>query len=212
MEKRLDQLSSRFLNLLVAMFSGGKDATVVVSERSKRPLMVAFASRTVVLNPRQAGLFDVVLGAALFRRRAAAKLAHKQEPAETFRFDVAQPWIQETYENLVRDYPQITSLAGHFQLRQGSTWPQLSWTAIEFDPLTTGVPRVDRFSLSIDSTPGVEYTGCDHDFDWFIEALRSGQVAAHSFAELREMPVVFLPLKINACQARARDSNISNKK
>ena len=113
--RKLTSFSPRSLNLIATVFSQGADVRVLLSERSP-PLTCALMTRTLILNPNDVSLYDLILGARLFSFRAARKSGPPADDPETLDLWLTQQahcrWVFESQAGLAKEYPGIGHLAG----------------------------------------------------------------------------------------------------
>lgn len=217
---RLDQLSPRVLNLLGSIFCDG-DVRVVASPRAAHPLAVALDSRTVVLDPNCAGLYDLALGARLLRHRA---LRH-QGPADLEKRD---RWLtRRAHRTLVpaaqaalrRDFPGIDRLRGRYRPGADLDGLRLSVRSVAYRPppdlppppaaVGGGPPREVPWherpwgasGFEMHAVPELEITGAADDFDWLLAQIAAGHIAPQSVPGLPELPFVRVPYRLLLSEA-----------
>lgn len=209
-ELRFAHFTSRGLNLLSTIF-GGTEARVILSDRASHPLTVALESRTVVLHPRQTGLFDLALGCWLLRQRPLLK----QGPEDSRRKDrwltrraqrsLARLAIQE----LLEKFPAAAHLSGFYSSSQERfDGLRLVGRTVEWEPLTPHPqPPLNNQAptrphppgsgfLELTSIPDLEMTGVDDDFTWLAAAIERGDYPLSTLPGLDDLPYLRLPLRL----------------
>lgn len=207
----LGDFTNRGLNLLAHVF-GDVDARVVLANRSVHPLTVALESRTVVLHPERAGLYDLALGARLLQHRGL----RRKGPDDPRRKDAwltlkAQRQLApRTQVDLQQAFPGIGRLKGLFRPGRSLQDLRLVDRTIEWEPLSSflasresaqGDPHGRRAPMlrspGLLHTPDLEINGAEEDFAWLINALEKGEVPLMHLDALEELP--YIKVSVRQC-------------
>lgn len=202
----LRRFSTRTLNLLAQVFSGA-EARVILSDRAVHPLTVALASRTIVLNPNMAGLFDLALGSLLVLQRPLLS----KGPTEPQRKDrwltlkVMRGLGADAQRELERRFPRIDQLPGRFQRGSDLSTLRLVENAVEYEPLVrssgmTPDGRTGNHTLQASEIPELEITGADEDFSWIVQSIQDRAISLETLPHLDDLPFCRIPLKVESAQ------------
>lgn len=208
---RLQNFSSRGLNVLATIF-GDIEARVILSERASRPLTVALESRTIVLDPQVAGLYDLALGARL--------LAHRRErsrgPVQPDRLDrwltrqACRRWAADAHSGLHERFPCVGRLQGYFLPNRPLDRLRVVNRTVEWKPLRSPITGLahEQFwrphgigtfvSLEMELLPELEITGAEEDFSWLVESLEKESITVSTLEGMPELPFLRVPLRLNA--------------
>ncbi len=199
--KSIAQYSPRSLSV-VAAYLAGRDVEVVVSPRVKYPLVVALKSATLVLDPGRAGLYEVLLGAMLLRRRQEARISDEDPGAERrISVEQARQWSETARRELEQAMPGVRRLAG-WEMPGGGrkppkiVWSKVPWNRLDLDSFTVGVGQRRVSGVSLETARG--------DYRAFLAALRQGQCPLRRVEGL-SMPVADMPLTISTSESPGPD-------
>jgi len=197
----LDQFSPRGLNLLGSIFSGS-DVRVVLSTRATHPATVVLESRTVVLDPARAGLYDLALCARMLQHRSLRRTG----PKDKARLDawltkkIQSKLAPQTQKELRSEFPGIERLPGLYrpdnESLEGFNGLQMVSKSIDWKPLEAPKGPLGSNSLSFESIPEIELTGTEDDYGWLLNALQSGNIPLETLPGLEDLPFVRVPFRI----------------
>lgn len=201
----LNGFSPRVLGLLSTVFSG-VEARVILSDRARHPLTVALASRTLVLHPDQAGLYDLAIGAELLTNHRVLRDLPKDPDRRARNLSMQRPrMIRAAHDALRNRFSRILSLPGRFRPGQPRDGLEIVEKNVEWEPLqrhwSRGFSGQGRSAgIGADVIPDLEITGVEGDFQWLIDALEAGALPLSTLPNLGELPYVRVPLTITAEQ------------
>jgi hypothetical protein len=206
---RLQDFTSRGLNLL-AMIIGDVEARVILSDRAVHPMTVALESRTIVLDPNVAGLYDLALGARLLGERRL----REQGPEDPKRRDrwlslkARRKLAPAAHEELRKKFPCIARLNGRFLPDRPTEGLRLVNRTVEWEPLKprkieTRMPPFFQGlhgdgSAAMEVIPELEITGAEEDFAWLIAGLENGELPTSTLDGFPELPYATIPLRLNS--------------
>lgn len=204
-ELTLSSFSPRCLNLLAQIFSN-TNVRVVLSERAQNPLTVVLESWTLVLNPRQTGLYDLALGARLLKFRNQRKLgpAHPKKLDRWLTKQAHREWANTCRTDLARDFPGIARLSGRYYANEVPRGLRVTSKQVEWRSLAkasqSGLPldysAAQSHSLEFSSIPELDITGTEHDLEWLLRELESGRIPLQHVPGLEELPFVRIPFRL----------------
>lgn len=197
----LDQFSPRCLNLLASILGGG-EVRVVLSDRAKHIATVVLGNRTVVLDAKQAGLYDLALCARLLHHRDLRK-SGPDDPERRDRWltrKAQRQLVPQARQQLERDFPGILRLPGRYRPGMDLKGLRVRVQTVDWKPLPAlkTLPLGDpaRMHLEITDTPEVELTGAEDDFAWLLNALESGAIPLQTLPGLEELPFLRVPFRL----------------
>lgn len=211
----LEDFSQRGLNLLSAVF-GGDDARVVLSSRAKHPATVVLDSRTVVLDPKRTGLYDLALCARILKRRGLRRTEDDRQLTRLARTEL----IPHAQAELLREFPGIGRLFGRYRPNKNLKGFRVVNRSVEWRPLPEIPPAPKAFStgdptssvrrqgdgpwispdLEFAQIPELEITGAGDDFAWMLDAISQGHIPLQAILELRELPFLRAPFRISTSE------------
>jgi hypothetical protein len=201
----LTTFSQRALDLM-GQIAYGQEVRVILTDRAEAPVTVAMASRTVLLHPRRADYYDLLLGARLLRRRREAERLQR-ERGEIPPWMVRR-WLRLDARRLAAELPGVARLPG--LLRAGAAghatgvlrvvWERVPWRPLHSEELEAVGPG----ELRMIEVPGLSF-GDGGDLAAVWESIRSGRFPLEHLPELREMPVATVPLNLRFSPAYGPD-------
>lgn len=168
----LDGLTDRTIELLASMIAG-VPVRVVRAQSLVHPLNVVLRSRSLFLNPLQAGLYDVCLGAVLLRHRG--ELAERNG---NLRDDRIADILRLANDEVAALGPRARGLPG------SSEEPRICWSDAEWRPPSPEAIASGRGMISL---PGLGPGGMSA-MDAVARALKSGKLATETLPDLPELP------------------------
>jgi hypothetical protein len=214
----LDRFSQRGLNLLGTIFGGG-DVRVLLSGRATHPATAVLESRTVVLDPKRAGLYDLALCARLLKHRALRQ-SGPQAPDRLDRWltkKARRELVPRAQEELRREYPGIVSLPGRYRPGSGLDGLRVVARSVEWEPLPSvadglpGAPLAGGLrgpgrrghaapwghrGVEFTDVPDLEITGAEEDYSWLVAALEEGRFPLQTVPGLEELPFLRVPFRL----------------
>lgn len=215
---KLEQFSPRGLNLLGSIF-GGSDVRVLLSSRAKHPAILVLESRTIVLDPKLTGLYDLALCARLLRHRALRRsgFSEKSRTDRWLTSKAHRQLIPVTQNELGREYPGIHRLPGRYRPDSNLEGLRVVARSVEWSPLPK-LPARQPVAGSVEqpiqpmlrqpggpwTSPGFEFaevpeleiTGAGDDFAWLLDAIREGHTPLQTVPELDDLPFLRVPFRI----------------
>jgi len=200
----LNRYSIRTLELLALLISG-VDTRVIISSRAKHPLTVVLESRSIVLNPDQTSLYDVILGAMLMKYRAW----RNNGPKSDFNKDrwlthkARQKVKDDIWDSLEKKFRRIHELPGRYRPGTSLRGLQMTYNAIEWQPIEDFDPYLNgdrRHLIGAQSIDDFQITGAGDDFQWLESKLREGQLTLETVPSLEELPYLRVPLELTPSQ------------
>jgi hypothetical protein len=214
----LEQFSPRGLNLLGSIF-GGVDVRVVLSSRAKYPATVVLESRTIVLDPKRTGLYDLALCARLLKHRGLRRAgSHGTHSDRWLTGKFRRQLVPQTQDELRREYPGIGRLPGRYRPDSGLEGLRVVNRSVEWSPLpklparqaVTGGPEQPNQTaqrqpggpwsspqFEFTKLPELEITGAEDDFAWLLDAIRDGHIPLQTLPELDDLPFVRVPFRFS---------------
>lgn len=195
--RRLDDYSNRTLALLTSAVAG-VDGRVVTSYRAKYPLTVALDSRTLVLNPLTAGLYDLVLGARLLTHRDLLRQGPVEEQRKNrwLTLKAHRRLISTAQLELRQQFSGVEKLPGCFL--PGSPVSDLRLVANQVEWLPFDMQHSASShgpGLAAQILPDLQITGTQDDFGCVLAALEAGQLMTNVLPGLDDLPYVAIPLR-----------------
>ena len=146
----LDKYENRMLNL-VATHVARAETRVMLSRRVKHALVVAMGSRTLVLDPERALLFDVLLGAQLLSNRKQSEQSRRRRP---FPRTTVGPWVAAGMAELMERFGRVQAVPGFERYTHGKELPVVVWNEVPWRKIREG-----EFTSGAESVvmPGLEF-------------------------------------------------------
>lgn len=185
----LDKYENRMLNL-VATHVARAETRVMLSRRVKHALVVAMGSRTLVLDPERALLFDVLLGAQLLSNRKQSEQSRRRRP---FPRTTVGPWVAAGMAELMERFGRVQAVPGFERYTHGKELPVVVWNEVPWRKIREG-----EFTSGAESVvmPGLEFQHARNDFDAILRELSAGRYPLEEIPGL-DMPVARLPLTLS---------------
>ncbi len=197
MSDNLNQYSLRSLNLFASYLSD-QDARVTISERYTNPLTVSLGPNTIALNPDEANIYDLILGAFLLRMRKIRNRA----PANPDRQDdwltrqAIEKLVPKIHRYLSEKFPSTRHLPGLFKPGKSIDQIRLTMNSVQLSPLEkvrtkfANVGRLEQWSH-----PDLDLLGTEEDADWLMSALNQDALALKTLDPFPEFPYARIQLK-----------------
>lgn len=205
---RLHHFNPRCLNLLGLVF-GGSNVRVLLSERSEHALTVILESRSILLNPKIAGLYDLALGVRLLahpKLRSKRVVPENRRDAQDDRLTAKArtDYAPDCQAHLEKQFANIRDLHGHFNAPdQRFDGLRIATRTARLMPLSIPEQVKRPFHTEPLSISNLEYTAIPEvdldagdDFAWLIDGLMAGTVPTHTLPMLDDLPFVRIPLRV----------------
>lgn len=162
---------------------------VVFNGRLKVPVTLQAATGTVVVDPERTSLADVLVAAALVRRRSEIREAGGGQgtvPSLLVADWSAIAW-REVHQRLPRLATRLTEWRTWCQPADPARVPKVVWETVPLDPAGT-----NGGSASLSWTPGVSYSGAGGDWPGILAGITSGAIPTRSIPGF-PLPIVNVP-------------------
>lgn len=179
----------------------GEPVRVVFNARVTVPVTVQAATGTVVVDPTRTSLADVLVAAALVRRRSGIREACGD--GDVLPATLAAVWAAAAGRQLGRRLPRLAARMAEWRswCRDGDPdrAPQVVWETVPLEPLTAAGP-----ASSISWSPGLSFAGTGGDWPVVLAAITSGGIPARNIPGF-PLPIVTVPFNFDCPTATGAD-------
>ncbi len=200
MKITLGKLEPRVLEILARAFSGGEELRVLVSHRAKFPVTLVLESRTIVLCPITAGLYDLALAACCFEARSwrdSAPLKKKQRD-RWLTHQVHERLVPAAHEKLQRLFPNLASRAGGYVLPgRKPNGLRVAERQVDWLPLPQINSEDAMLNVNLDFVHELDQRGAGGDLDWIRNAIVKRAIPLESIPTMDEWPYATIPFRVS---------------
>lgn len=174
---------------------------VVFNGRLKVPVTLQAATGTVIVDPDRTSLTDVLVAAALVRRRGEIREAcgdRGTAPSLLVADWAAIAW-REVHHGLPKLAAEIVGWRTWCRADDPTRVPKVVWETVPLDPAAAngGAP-------SLSWTPGVSYSGTGGDWPVILAEIASGRIPSRTYPGF-PLPVVTVPFRFDFPTAAGAD-------